>query len=381
MKRSLIISLILIPAFTGILPAQEEKALYTLDKHTAPVMCVAWSPDGKLLATGSEDKTILIWDATNGNLLYTLEKSHLRKIMALAFTPDGKKLISAGDRTLVIWTREGLKEKVLGNTTVDIWSISISDDGRYIAAASYDKKIHVFNLITGTPLPPLQGHQSSALAVCFTHNSKQLISGSLDESIKIWDLDSSKAIKTLKGHSGNIYSIDMAENSDYFVSASKDNSIRLWNLNSGKTVRTFQAAQPVMSVSFARNGHWLLSGSIDNTVVLRETTTGNKIYSYIGFKGGINAAAFSPDGNFFAVASGENQCRIFRTNPDLFVDYYFQKEVNDELNASPLYAPKGNDEPRTEYKMRQDKAAEFRKQVYAKYYEMYLEKLKEQKFE
>ncbi|MFN8206333.1 MAG: WD40 repeat domain-containing protein [Bacteroidales bacterium] len=381
MKRYLIISMVLVWVFHSTLLAQEEKALYTLDKHTAPVLCVAWSPDGKLLATGSEDKTILIWDATNGNLLYNLGSSHLRKIMALAFTPDGKKLISAGDRTLVIWTREGIKEKVLGNTTVDIWSISISDDGKYIAAASYDKKIHVFNLLTGTPLPPLQGHQSSALAVCFTHNNKQLISGSLDETIKIWDLDSSKAIKTLKGHSGNIYSIDMAENSDYFVSASKDNSIRLWSLTSDKSVRTFQAAQPIMSVSLARNGRWLLSGSIDNTVVLRETATGNKIYSYIGFKGGINAVAFSPNGEYFAVASGENQCRIFRTNPDLFVDYYFQKEATDELNASPLYAPKGNDEARTDYKLRQDKAAEFRKQVYAKYYERYLENLRGQKFE
>jgi len=358
--------------------AQDEQPFKVLNGHKAPIKSLAWSPDGTRLVSGSEDKTAIIWNTATWEPVATMAGAHVRAIQAVAFTPDGKHILTAGDRTIVQWTPEGIREKVIGSAIIDIWSIGVSKDGRYVAAGTYENKVYLWDMEANTHRT-LLGHRKSVLAVAFAHNDSLLVSGSLDETINLWGIPGGKVLKTWNGYDGNIYCLAFAGNRDLFASATRDNVIRLWKTDKDKSIHTYTGhKQAVMSVSLSADGKWMLTGSKDNTVILWETATGNKIYTYTGFDGGVNAVVFSPDARMFAVASGDNKLRIFETARRLFVDYYFSKEVQDEVDASPLFAPKGKDESKQEYKERQVKADEMKQQIYEKYYQKYLDLLKQQ---
>ncbi len=358
--------------------SQEVKPVAVLSKHTGAVTSLAWSPDGSLLVSGSEDKTAVIWRKDSWEPQAALSGAHVRSVMALVFSPDGQKIYSGGDRSIVAWNIDGTKDKTLGTTVVDIWSLSLAPVGKYLAAGTFEKKVHVYDVITGAHVRTLDGHEKSVLAVAWLDDDR-LVSGSLDETVRIWDVPTGRIVQTLTGHGGNIYSIAVHPATGLFVTASRDNSVRLWQAGKEKSIRTFIGHdQAVMSVSLSPDARWMLTGSYDNTVILWETATANKIYTFTGFEKGVNAVAFNPDASLFAVGSGDGKLRVFEVSKNLFVDFYFGTEVDKELSSMPEFAPRGKDESKQDYKNRQAKAETVKQEIYNRYYSKYLEILRQQ---
>mgnify|MGYP000014694816 CR=1 FL=1 len=358
--------------------SQEVKPVAVLSKHAGAVASLAWSPDGALLVSGSEDKTAVIWKKDSWEPAAVLSGAHVRSIMSLVFSSDGQKIYTGGDRSIVSWNTDGTKDKTIGTTVVDIWSLSLAPGGKYLAAGTFEKKVHIYDLVTGAHVRTLDGHEKSVLAVAWLDENR-LVSGSLDETVRIWDVPTGRILQTLTGHGGNIYSIAVHPATGLFVTASRDNSVRLWQAGKGKSIRTFIGHdQAVMSVSLSPDARWMLTGSYDNTVILWETATANKIYTFTGFEKGVNSVAFNPGAGLFAVGSGDGKVRVFEVSKNLFVDYYFGSEVEKELSAMPEFAPRGKEESKQDYKNRQAKAEEAKKQVYDRYYLKYLEILKQQ---
>jgi WD40 repeat protein len=354
---------------------REEKPVMKLSKHSAPVTAVAYSIDGKILATGSEDKTVILWNTTTGEALYTLE-GHVRAVSAVVFTPDGKNLITAGDRNIQIWTLDGKKVKTLLGATTDVRSLAISPDGTLLAAGSYDKKIPVWDIPSGKVVKNLEGHLKSTLSVCWSPNGKYLVSGSLDETIRLWDVYTGTCLKVWTGHAGNIYGLAFSPDSKYVLSGAKDKSLRLWDVSLDKSIHSYIGhQQPVTSVKFANNGQWMISGSYDLSVYLWEVFSGARIYQFIGFDGPVNALALDPSGQFFATASSDNKVLIWKLNPSLFVDYYYEKEVQQAMDSSNLFRPRGKSESKEDYEKRQIKADKQKDEIYSRFYKLYLEKL------
>jgi len=371
--------------FSGILMSiflqvvsQEVQPVAVLSKHTGAVTSLGWSPDGTLLVSGSEDKTAVIWKKDSWEPAAVLSGAHVRSVMAVVFSADGQKIYTGGDRTIVAWNTDGKKDKAIGTTVVDIWSLSLAPGGKYLAAGTFEKKVHIYDLVTGAHFRALEGHEKSVLAVAWLDDNR-LVSGSLDETVRIWDVPTGRVLQTLTGHGGNIYSIAAHPATGLFATASRDNSVRLWQAGKGKSIRTFTGHdQAVMSVSLSPDAKWMLTGSFDNTVILWETANANKIYTFSGFEKGVNAVAFNPDATLFAVGSGDGKVRVFEAGKNLFVDFYFAAEVEKELTAMPEFAPRGKDESKQDYKARQARAYVVKQEVYNRYYAKYLEILKQQ---
>ncbi|MBW4620537.1 MAG: protein kinase [Cyanosarcina radialis HA8281-LM2] len=235
----------------------------------AGVRSVAISPDGQMLASGSEDYKIKLWDLNTGQEMFTLA-GHTNFIRAVAFNPHGETLVSSSD----------------------------------------DKKIKYWNLKTRTEIYTFSGHFKSLTSVAISPDGQILASGSDDNTIKLWHLATGQEIGTLNGHSGWIQAVAFSPDGQVLASGSCDNTAKLWNVSTGKEIITRAANNWVQSLVFTPDGQMLIGGTFDNFLKFWDVNTGAEIFSltgHSGWMGGIESVAVSPDGQILASGGGRDK--------------------------------------------------------------------------
>ncbi len=363
--------------------AQDEagkEAMFVLNKHSDAVKSVAFSADGLLLATGSDDKTIVIWDTQTGEEVTTIGNNFF-PVKALRFFSNNELFAASGPDIKLI-DFQGRILRTFTGKTAHIWSLDYNRPTGKITAGSFGKTIRVWDVSTGKEVMLLEGHEKSTLPVCFNASGDRILSGSLDQTVRLWRIDSGQVIEKMEGHSDNIFCVAFHPGGGYAASASADKTIRLWNLETGKVVQSyFGHTSGILDIDFSADGYHLLSCSDDNTIVLWETVTGNKLYSFTDHKGPVNAVEYSPDGKCFASASDDKTARIWKLEKKDYVEFYFHTDIENAVAGSPLFSAKSPGESKQEYKERQDKATIFLEGVYDTCYEKYLQQLAQQKLE
>jgi WD40 repeat protein/serine/threonine protein kinase len=205
------------------------------------VIGVSFSPDGKLLATASDDLTAKIWDATSGEVIFTL-RGHghaptsvppFDGVIQVSFSPDGKQLATAGgDGTVKIWNVT-LGVEVLtweahpGSVVIDL---AFSPDGKRLITGSFDGTSKLWDSETGQALLTLSGHTSGVYGVAFTPDGEHLVTGSEDGTARIWDAETGQPLLMLTGNTHGILDIDISPDGRYLVTSSQDGSIRFYVL-------------------------------------------------------------------------------------------------------------------------------------------------------
>jgi len=250
--------------------------LHTLQGNTLSAYSVAFSPDGRTLALGSHDDTIKLLDVASGKLLHTLQ-GHTHWVMSVAFSPDGHTVASGNfDGTIKLW--DVVSGQVLHNLQNDItsvYSVAFSPDGRTLASGSFHHDVKLWDVASGQLLRTLYGHTSTYYlrSVAFSPDGRTVASGSDDTTIKLWDVASGVVLRTLQGHTNAVDSVAFSPDGRTLASGSRDRTIKLWDVASGKVLRTLQGhANWVHSVAFSPDGRTLASGSYDDTVKLWDIT-------------------------------------------------------------------------------------------------------------
>ncbi|MBP5976887.1 ribosome assembly protein 4, partial [Brasilonema sp. CT11] len=258
---------------------------YTLEGHSSSVNSVAFSPDGKTLASGSSDNSIKLWDVATGKQLKTLE-GHSSSVKSVAFSADGKTLASgSSDNSIKLWdVTTGKQLKTINGHSSSVNSVAFSADGKTLASGSRDNSIKLWDVTTGKLLKTINGHSSSVNSVAFSADGKTLASGSMDNnSIKLWDVATGKQLKTLNGHSSYVNSVAFSADGKTLASGSMDNnSIKLWDVATGKQLKTLNGHSDVQSVAFSPDGKTLASGSSDNSIKLWDVATGKQLKTLNG---------------------------------------------------------------------------------------------------
>ncbi|OOF90635.1 hypothetical protein ASPCADRAFT_519059 [Aspergillus carbonarius ITEM 5010] len=265
--------------------------LQTFEGHSMSVLSVAFSPDGRTLATGSHDGTIKLWDTATGVEQRTLT-GHASIVPSVAFSPDGCTLASGSDfGTVKLWnTATGVEQRTLTGHSDIVWSVAFSPDGRTLASGSHDGTIKLWDTATGVEQRTLTGHSHWVLSVAFSPDGRTLASGSADSTIKLWDTATGVKQRTLTGHSSIVPSVAFSPDGCTLASGAYDSTVKLWNTATGVEQRTLTGhSRSVMSVAFSPDGCTLMSCSDVGTIKLWNTATGVEQRTLTGHSGSISS--------------------------------------------------------------------------------------------
>jgi WD40 repeat protein/serine/threonine protein kinase len=281
-------------------------------QHSDAVGSVAFSPDGLMLASGSKDKTIQIWDLATGKSIRTFPGDS-STIWSVAFDAKGTKLATGtGFWRVMLWdlkTGEGTR---LLDHKASVWSVAFSPDGKLIASGSGDKTTKISDAETGNLIHNLPDHTDFVYSVAFTPDGKSLVSGSKDKKITIVDVATGRLLKTLEGHGDQVRSVAVSPDGKTIVSGSYDQSIKIWNLETGDLIRSIKGhSDDVVSVAISPDGKFIASGSKDKTIKIWDFATGELLNTLTGHTDEVYVVTFSPDGKTIASGSKDNTIKLW----------------------------------------------------------------------
>jgi len=282
-----------------------------LAAHLDKVNALAISPEGKVLASASSDRTAKLWSLPDGKLLSTLE-GHTNAVLALAVTPDGRIVASgSSDRTVKLWSLpDGKLLSTLGGHTNEVWAITITPDGKVLASAGTDTTIRLWSLPDGKLLATLEGHTEWVCALAVTPDGNVLASGSTDGTVKLWSLSGGKLLATLKGH-GAIGAMAITPDGKLLASAGADTTIRLWSLSGGKLLATLKGPKGwVSALAVTPDGSVLASGDDDQTIRLWSLSD-SKLLANLDAHTAIGAMAITPDGSILVSGGADNTVALW----------------------------------------------------------------------
>ncbi|MCA1992651.1 MAG: hypothetical protein LDL41_11555, partial [Coleofasciculus sp. S288] len=285
----------------------------TLQGHKSYVSSVAISLDGKVIISGSTDKTVRLWDI-KGNSIGQPLRGHKDAVRSVAISLDGKLIVSgSNDKTVRLWDIKGnpIGQPLRGHKN-SVYSVAISPNDQMIVSGSDDGTVRLWDIEGNSIAQPLQGHEYAVSSVAISPNNQVIVSGSADKTVRLWDIEGNPIGQPLRGHEGWVNSVAFSRDGKLIVSGSADKTVRLWDIEGNPIGQPLRGPENwVNSVAFSRDGKLIVSGSSDKTARLWDIE-GNPIGQPLqGHEGWVSSVAFSRDDQMIVCGSGDGTVRLW----------------------------------------------------------------------
>lgn len=296
--------------------------LRTLGDKTDEIDGLAFSPDGRSLASGSRYKSVKMWDIRTGEIIRIVGNKE-NGGSAVAFSPDGQVLAVVDYKGVKLFNAQtGIERRVLSGSIGWNYSVAFSPDGRIVAGGSGQESVGTFvdlwDASTGELLHILGGHTNSIWSVAFSPDAKTLASGSSDKTIRLWDVDSGNLLRTIPCDEYNVWSVAFSPDGKTIASAGSK-ALKLWNVTDGSLLRTISRPDDdsFCSVAFSPDGKILASGQSlsKGTVMLWDVASGGLLQTLVGHSDYVKSVAFSSDGRTLASSSDDKSIKLWAIAP------------------------------------------------------------------
>jgi len=290
-----------------------------LQAHQEGAWALAYSPDGRLIATGSDDHTARLWNAADGALLHTLGtpdcasqescgQGHTDKVQAVAFSPDGKLLATGGDDDHIkVWDAQtGAFLYDLGQHDGTVWGLAFRPGSNQLASVSTDRTVKVWDLDTRQLLYTIAavggqpGHLDWTYSVAYTPDGKTILTAGADRTVRIWDADFGRSLGTLTGHTLQVYDVAVSPDGTHVATAGEDRTIRYWNISrvGDRELLALDNGDKVYDAVYSPDGTRIASAARDGVVRIWDAGTGAKLAELTGgHTATVEGVAWSPDGS------------------------------------------------------------------------------------
>ena len=307
-------------------PAKQGNTLVSYSGHADKVRCVAWSLDGVHIVSGSDDKTVQVWEAATGDQLFSYT-GHSDAVCAVAWSPDGKRIASAsGDATVQVWEADaGIHILTYRGHTDRVNAVAWSPDGKLIASASNDSTVHVWDAVTGRHIFTYSGHSDWVRTLAWSPDGKRIASAGDDSKVHVWEVTSGRNIfftkNVYRGHSQwGVRAVAWSPDGKLIASGCDDKTVHTWNAATRKATLIYKGhADGLRAVAWSPDGKYIASGSgssnnyvADNTVRIWDTTSGDTVYIFRNHFDPVLAVAWSPKGEQIASASWDGSVLVWQ---------------------------------------------------------------------
>jgi WD40 repeat protein len=291
--------------------------------HYGTAYGVAFSPDGRLLAAGSEG-AVNLWDWRDHRHLRSL-KGHEKRAISVAFSSDGRRLASGSwGGNVMIWDAEtGERLHTLSGHHQPVSALAFSPDGLRLASASFDRRLIVWDATTGRRHDAFRGHEGLVLGVAFSHDGRRLASCGEDKTVRVWDAATHQEVLGLRGHIDMSLCVAFSHDGRRLASCGRDATIRLWDAaplrgDEGQEGLTLiRTDSEVWSTAISRDGRRIASGGLaspglpDAPVKVWDLPTGRMSLELAGHPGVVFCVAWHPDGDRIASSGWNDERKMF----------------------------------------------------------------------
>jgi WD40 repeat protein len=297
----------------------ESGALLWSGWQTDIVENLAFAPDGQMLASCGDDATIRLWDVKSGANVQTIEAPCI--VYAVAWNPDGTQLASSySDGRIQVWelqttqaTQPATCVQTLSGHSNWVQGLAWNPDGSRLASSSWDRTVRVWDVASGRCLHRLEGHTERVHYVAWSPDGRTVASAGLDNTIWLWDTELGSYRAALQGHTGPVYSsIAFTPDSRLLLSGSEDRTLRVWDVESGQCVRIIQGyAVALYDVAWSSDGQRLASVGTDRLVTLWDVVAETLPRALRGHRWTVSGVGWSPDGRLLVSAGWDNALRLW----------------------------------------------------------------------
>ncbi len=312
-------------------PQPQRNTVFICSGHTSRILALAWSPNGTRIATAGYDKTVRLWDTSNGKSS-ALYRGHSDHVNAVVWSPDGQRVASASDdRTIQIWdaVSRAMLMTLQGHVN-KVTSLAWSLDSPRLASGSLDKTVLVWDTNSGRTLFVYSGHSDTVLSLAWSPpvsgRGARIASGGADKTVQVWEptkdskgnfltsfLFPNRGTYTYHRHTQKVNAVAWSPDGKRIASVSHDKTMQVWDVTSGKLgFIHHNPGSSLNAVSWSPDGRYLAAVGNDKTVHVWDAITRNPVCTYMGHTGYVIAVAWSPNGKYIASASVDHTLQIWK---------------------------------------------------------------------